>query len=115
MSCTIDSGIAVGSASHVQLARDLLEHPAFLDARGVLGAGQLERDDGVDGLVQAHPQQIHVHGLPAHRIALGLLEDDRRGVAWPSMLRSRTAPERASASRSSRASASKLSESPPPP
>ena len=77
-SCTIDSGIAVGSASHVQLARDLLEHAAFLDARGVLDAGQLERHDRVDRLVQAHAQQVDVDGLAAHRVALGLLEHDRR-------------------------------------
>ena len=62
----------------VQLARDLLEHAAFLDARRVVDAGQLERHDRVDRLVEVHAQQVDVDGLAAHGVALGLLEHDRR-------------------------------------
>ena len=32
----------------------------------------------MDGLVETHPQQVDVHGLPAHRVALGLLQHHRR-------------------------------------
>ncbi len=80
MSWEIDSGIAVGSACDVQLAGDLLEHAAFLDARRLLDAGQLQRHHGADRLVESHAQQVHVHGLAAHGVAVGLLEDDRRGL-----------------------------------
>src|SRR6185312_8161844 len=69
-----------GKRFDVQLACELLEDAAFLDARGVLDAGELERDDGVDRLVQAHPQQVYVGRLASHGVALGLLEDDRGGL-----------------------------------
>ena len=64
----------------VQLARELLEDAAFLDAGSVVDAGEFERHDRVDRLVQAHPQQVDVGGLAAHRVALGLLEHDRGGL-----------------------------------
>ena len=31
--------------------------------------------------IQAHPQQVDVHGLPAHRVALGLLQHHRRRLS----------------------------------
>ena len=77
-SCAIDSGIAVGSASTFELARDLLEHAALLDAGRVLDARQLDRHDRADLLVEADAQQVDVGGLAAHRVALGVLQHHRR-------------------------------------
>ena len=64
----------------VQLARDLLEHAALLDAGRLLAAGQLERHDRVDRDVEVDAQQVDVHRLAAHRVVLGALEDRGGGV-----------------------------------
>ena len=64
----------------VELARELLEDAAFLDAWRVIDAGELERHDRVDRLVEADAQKVHVGGLAAHRIALGLLENHGGGL-----------------------------------
>ena len=37
-------------------------------------------DDRVDGDVEVHAQEVDVHRVPAHRVALGVLE---HGRAWP--------------------------------
>ena len=39
------------------------------------------RDDRVDGHVEAHAQEVDVHRVPAHRVALGVLEHGRGGLA----------------------------------
>ena len=62
----------------VELARDLLEHAAGLHAGRVVGAGQLEHDDGVDLLSQVDAQQVDVHRLARDRVALLVLDHDRR-------------------------------------
>ena len=73
--------MSVGQRLDRHLARDLLEHAAVLDAGRVLGADQLERHRRLDRHVEPDPQQVDVHGLAADRVALELLEDDRRGRA----------------------------------
>ena len=62
----------------VQLARDLLEHAAGLDAGGVLGAGELEHDGRVDLLSEVDAQQVDVHRVARDRMTLVVLEHDRR-------------------------------------
>ncbi len=62
-----------------QLARDLLEHAALLDARGVIDAGELEHDRRLDRLVEADAEQVDVHRVAADRMADELLEHDGRG------------------------------------
>ena len=66
-----------GQRFDVELARYLLQHAAFLDPRGVVGARELERHGGMDRLVEAHAEHVDVHRLPAHGVALGLLEHHR--------------------------------------
>ena len=61
---------------HVDLARDLLEHAAFLDARRLLDAVQLQRDGRLDLLVEVHAQEVDVRRLPVDGMALCLLWRD---------------------------------------
>src|SRR5439155_290405 len=63
------------------LVGDVLEHPALLDARGLLHAEELDRDLGLDLLVQLDLEQVEVEQAPPHRIALLLLDDHGRGLA----------------------------------
>ena len=81
MSWAIDSGIAVGRASTFSSRVICSSTPPSLTPGASSMPIELERHDGVDRLVQAHPQQVDVHGLPAHRVALSLLEHDRRRFA----------------------------------
>ena len=59
----------------------MLEHAALLDAGGILGPGQLEEHRRLDLLIQPDPQQIDVHGVPAHRVALEVLDHHRTASA----------------------------------
>ena len=59
----------------------MLEHAALLDAGGVLDAEQLDRDLGLDRLVEADDLEVEVEELAAHRMPLLLLDDDRLGLA----------------------------------
>ena len=63
------------------LAGDVLEHAAPLDAGRVLGALQLDRDLGLDLLVELDLLQVDVLEAAAHRVQLLLLDDDRDGFA----------------------------------
>ena len=65
----------------VDLARLLGEHAALDDAGRVVGAEQLEHDRGVDRLVHVHAEEVHVHDLAAHRMALEVLDQHRGGLA----------------------------------
>ena len=58
-----------------ELARDVLEDAALDDARGVLLADQADGDRGLDRDVEVDPQEVDVHQLVAHGMALGVLED----------------------------------------
>ena len=63
------------------LAGDVLEHAAVFDAGGVLGALELDRDLGLDRLVELHLLQVDVLEAAADRVQLLLLDDDRDGFA----------------------------------
>ena len=63
-----------------ELARDLLEHAALLDAGSVVGADELEHDRRLDRLVEPDAQQVDVHGVAGDRVAGQLLDDDRRAA-----------------------------------
>ena len=96
------------------LAQRLVEHAAVADARRVLGADELDRDDGLDRLAQVDAQEVHVRRLTAHRVVLGVLEHGGACVL-PSSDSSTTAPDACSACRRSRASTANGSGSPPRP
>ena len=57
--------------------RDVLEHAALLDAGGVLGADQLDRDVGLDLLVELDLVEVEVQEVVADGVALLLLEHHR--------------------------------------
>ena len=61
------------------LAGDVLEHAAGFDAGGVLDALELDRDLGLDRLVELHLLQVDVLDAAADRVQLLLLDDDRDG------------------------------------
>ncbi len=61
------------------LAGDVLEHAAGLDARGVLDALELDRDIGLDRFVELHLLQVEVLDAAPHRVQLLLLDDYRDG------------------------------------
>ena len=63
------------------LAGDVLEHAAGLDAGRVLGALELDRDLGLDRLVELDLLQVDVLEAAAHRVQLLLLDHDRDGLA----------------------------------
>ena len=63
------------------LAGDVLEHAAAFDAGGDLGALELDRDLGLDRLVELHLLQVDVLEAAAHRVQLLLLDHDRDGFA----------------------------------
>ena len=63
------------------LAGDVLEHAAAFDAGGVLGALELDRDLGLDRLVELDLLQVDVLEAAADRVQLLLLDDDRDGFA----------------------------------
>ena len=56
---------------------DVLEHAALRDAGGVLGADQLDRDVGLDLLVELDLVQVEVQEVVADGVALLLLEHHR--------------------------------------
>ena len=112
----IDSGIEVGSASTSDAVGDVLEHAALAHAgrrprrrSSTIGDGRLDR------LVEAHADEIDVHHVAAHGVALGVLEHGRRRPAAVDRELEHGAAARASAVRSSRAPTAKLTGSPPPP
>ena len=70
-----------GQRLDVDLARLLGEHAALDDARRLVGAEQLEHDRRVDRLVHVHAEEVHVHDLAAHRMALEVLDEHRDGFA----------------------------------
>ena len=72
------------------LAGDVLEHAALLDAGGLLGALQLDRDLGLDLLVELHLLQVEVLKVAADGVELLLLDDDR-DRRRPSISRSKSA------------------------
>ena len=55
----------------------MLEHAALLDAGGVVGALELDRDLGLDRLVELHLLQVDVLEAAADRVQLLVLDDDR--------------------------------------
>ena len=59
----------------------MLEHAAAFDAGGDLGALELDRDLGLDRLVELHLLQVDVLEVAAHRVMLLLLDHDRNGFA----------------------------------
>ena len=61
------------------LAGDVLEHAAVLDAGRVVGALELDRDLGLDRLVEPHLLQVEVLEAAADRVQLLLLDHDRDG------------------------------------
>jgi hypothetical protein len=74
-------GDARGQRLDVELARDVLHHAALLDARCVLDALELDRDGGVDLLVEADLEQVDVDDLVADRVVLLVLDDHRHRLA----------------------------------
>jgi len=73
-------GDLAGQRLDVELARDVLEHAALLDAGRLLDPGQLDRDRGLDLLVEADLEQVDVHDLLAHGVDLLVLDDHRQGL-----------------------------------
>jgi predicted unusual protein kinase regulating ubiquinone biosynthesis (AarF/ABC1/UbiB family) len=61
------------------LAGDVLEHAALFDARRRLGALELDRDLGLDRLVELHFLQVDVLEQPLDRVQLLLLDHDWYG------------------------------------
>ena len=59
----------------------MLEHAAAFDAGGGLGALELDRDLGLDRLVELHLLQVDVLEAAADRVQLLLLDHDRDGFA----------------------------------
>ena len=59
----------------------MLEHAALLHAGRLLDALQLERDGGLDLLVEADSEQVEVHDVAAHGVALLVLDDHRLAAA----------------------------------
>ena len=53
----------------------MLEDAALLDAGRVVAADQLDRDRGLDGLVEADADQVDVDRVAADGVALRLLEN----------------------------------------
>ena len=80
-STSIRSGISVGSASTVTSRVTCSSTPPSLDAGRLVGALELDRDLGLDRLVEADLEAVEVDDLAAKRVALLLLDDDRHGVA----------------------------------
>ena len=65
---------------HVQLARDLLEHPAFLDAGRSSAPVSSSGTTAWIALSRRTRSRSTCTVSPAHGVALGLLEHDRRGL-----------------------------------
>ena len=63
------------------LARDLLEDAALLDARDSSAPVRCSGDRRLDRLVEVDAQQVDVHHVAAHGVQLGVLQDGRRGLA----------------------------------
>ncbi len=59
------------------LAQRLREHAALAHARRVLAAEQMNRDGGLDRLVEPHLLQVDMRHAAPHGIDLVLLEDRR--------------------------------------
>ena len=112
-------GDALGDLGRQRLDRDLvgdvLEHAALLDAGRLLGALELDRDLGLDLLVELDLEQVEVHEAAADRVALLLLDHDRASASSP-RTRGRTArPPWTSTSRTSRSATWNGRASLPPP
>ena len=58
-----------GQRLDVQLARDVLEHAALLDAGRLLDTLELERDGRLDRLVEPHLEQVEVDHVALDRVA----------------------------------------------
>ena len=56
---------------------DVLEHAALLDAGRLLGADELDRDVGLDLLVEVDLLEVEVDEVAADRVALLLLDHHR--------------------------------------
>src|SRR3984885_1239246 len=69
-----------GQSLDRQLARDLLEHTALLDAGRVLSADQVEHHGSADRLVKSDAQHVDVDRHAADRVAGQLLDDHGRGA-----------------------------------
>ena len=96
------------------LAGDVLEHAAPFDAGRVLGALELDRDLGLDRLVELHLLQVDVLEAAAHRVQLLLLDHDRDGFARPRSRGRRGRRRSASTVRTSRSATWKARASEPP-
>ena len=74
-------GDALGDRGRQRLDRDLagdvLEHAALLDAGRLLGSEQLDRHVGLDLVVELDLLEVEVDQVAAHRVALLLLDHDR--------------------------------------
>ena len=80
-STTIWSGNLGRQRFDGDLAGDVLEHAAGFDAGGGLDALELDRDLGLDRLVEFHLLQVDVLEAAADRVQLLLLDHDRDGFA----------------------------------
>ena len=96
------------------LAGDVLEHAALLDAGGVLGALELDRDLGLDRLVELHLLQVDVLEAAADRVQLLLLDHDRDRFARPRSRGRRAPGPRRARARTSRSATWKARASAPP-
>ena len=90
-SATSRSGISAGSASTVISRVTCSSTPPPLTPGAVLGSLQLDRDLGLDLLVELHLLQVEVLEAAAHRVQLLLLDHDRAPLFAPSISRSNSA------------------------
>ena len=74
------SGMSPGQRLDVELDRALREHAALDDAGRVVGAEELERDRRLDRDLHVDAQEVDVHGLAAHGMALDVLDEHRAGA-----------------------------------
>ncbi len=60
----------------------MLQHAALAHAGRILRADEVQRDRSLDRLVEIHAQEVDVHHVAAHWMALGVLEHGGgRGLA----------------------------------
>src|SRR5262249_4943412 len=58
----------------------MFEHAALADAGGLVRPLELDRDLGLDLLIEAHLEAIQMHHLAADRVMLLLLDHDGNGL-----------------------------------
>ena len=75
MSTSIDSGMVVGRAHHLDRVGDDVDRAAALDAGRLVGIEHVHRDVDADDGAFRHAQEIHVHRQILHRIELEVARD----------------------------------------